>query len=195
MEKLLRLETIDSPIGEVLIALDGGRPSAVDFADYRARMERLLRRHYVHNDQYRDVCLEPGRPTSAASRLLGEYFAGSIDALEQIAIVVSGTPFQRSVWGQLRRIPPGRTVSYAQLARAIGRPTAIRAVGHANGSNPLVLVSPCHRVVASDGGLGGYGGGLARKRWLLAHERGLAEDRSRSTIVSSTEAWTARVNP
>ena len=85
-----------------------------------------------------------------------------------------GTEFQREVWAALRTIPPGRTLSYGDLAKKIGRPTAVRAVGAANGANPVSLVVPCHRVIAADGTLGGYGWGLERKRWLLAHEGALS---------------------
>ena len=81
-----------------------------------------------------------------------------------------GTPFQRRVWDELRRIPFGETISYAELARRVGQPGAARAVGSANGRNPIGLIIPCHRVIAADGGLGGYGAGLDRKRWLLRHE-------------------------
>jgi methylated-DNA-[protein]-cysteine S-methyltransferase len=83
---------------------------------------------------------------------------------------LAGTPFQRSVWSALRRIPAGTTTSYGALAEHIERPTAVRAVGHANGANPISVVVPCHRVIGADGSLTGYGGGLDRKRWLLAHE-------------------------
>jgi AraC family transcriptional regulator of adaptative response/methylated-DNA-[protein]-cysteine methyltransferase len=82
-----------------------------------------------------------------------------------------GSPFQELVWDALRAIPPGQTCSYAQLAGAIGRPRAVRAVARANGANPFAIIIPCHRVIDADGGLGGDGGGLPRKRWLLEHEQ------------------------
>ena len=104
--------------------------------------------------------------------LLAEYFAGDIPALERIEVAdMVGTPFQRKVWAALRDIPAGRTVSYGELAAAIGQPTAVRAVGRANGANPVPVVVPCHRVIRTGGALGGYGGGLDRKQWLLEHER------------------------
>ena len=93
----------------------------------------------------------------------------------------AGTPFQQAVWRALRRIPTGETLSYAELARRIGRPGAVRAVGRANGANPASIVVPCHRVIGSDGTLTGYGGGIERKRWLLAHERAEASARLRHT--------------
>lgn len=105
-----------------------------------------------------------------ARAALAAYFAGSLDALDGLPSAAGGTPFQQTVWAELRRIPIGRTITYAELALRIGKPSATRAVGTANGRNPLGIVVPCHRVVAVDGRLGGYTGGLDRKRWLLAHE-------------------------
>lgn len=101
---------------------------------------------------------------------LTAYFAGDFIALEQIPVELKGTPFQLRVWSALRRIPAQSTWSYAELARQIGKPKAIRAVGGANGRNPIALVVPCHRVIASNGALGGYSGGLGIKEWLLSHE-------------------------
>jgi methylated-DNA-[protein]-cysteine S-methyltransferase len=101
---------------------------------------------------------------------LGDYFAGDLDALADIPVNPGGTPFQRSVWSALRRVAPGQTVAYRDLARAIGAPAAVRAVGAANGANPIAIVIPCHRAIGADGSLTGYAGGLERKRWLLAHE-------------------------
>lgn len=98
------------------------------------------------------------------------YFDGEIDALAQVPIVPIGSEFQLRVWHELRRIPPGRTLSYGQLAQRIGNPKASRAVGAANGRNPLCIVVPCHRVIAADGTLGGFSAGLEAKRWLLHHE-------------------------
>jgi methylated-DNA-[protein]-cysteine S-methyltransferase len=115
------------------------------------------------------VWLEAADPGGVASAL-GRYFAGELDALDAIAIDLDGTPFQREVWLALRRIPAGGTWSYSDLARAVSRPQAVRAVGAANGANPLPLVLPCHRVIGSSGRLTGYGGGLDRKEWLLRHE-------------------------
>jgi methylated-DNA-[protein]-cysteine S-methyltransferase len=105
-------------------------------------------------------------------RSLDAYFAGALDALDNVAIDPGGTPFQQSVWSALRRVPPGETTTYLALARTIGAPAAVRAVGAANGANPIWLVIPCHRAIGSDGRLVGYAGGLERKRWLLEHERG-----------------------
>ncbi len=98
------------------------------------------------------------------------YFAGQRDALSQIAWRTAGTPFQQKVWRALAEIPVGTTISYGELARRVGSPAAVRAVGLANGANPVGVVVPCHRVIGADGSLTGYGGGLDRKRWLLEHE-------------------------
>ncbi|MGH8215166.1 MAG: methylated-DNA--[protein]-cysteine S-methyltransferase [Rhodanobacteraceae bacterium] len=106
----------------------------------------------------------------AAARELEEYFTGTRQQFD-VPLHPSGTPFQLEVWGALLTIPYGETVSYADIAQRIGRPRAVRAVGAANGANPLAIIVPCHRVIGSHGDLTGYGGGLPAKRWLLAHER------------------------
>jgi methylated-DNA-[protein]-cysteine S-methyltransferase len=105
------------------------------------------------------------------SAQLGEYFAGTRQAFD-VPLAPPGTAFQAQVWRALRKIPFGDTRSYGQLARAIRRPSASRAVGAANGSNPISIIVPCHRVIGASGALTGYGGGLEMKRWLLAHEAG-----------------------
>jgi methylated-DNA-[protein]-cysteine S-methyltransferase len=109
---------------------------------------------------------------SEAAARLRAYFAGEVHALDEIEVAPEGTPFQQRVWAYLRQIPVGETRSYGEVARAIGRPRAVRAVARANATNPIALVIPCHRVIGSDGKLTGYGGGLPNKKWLLAHERG-----------------------
>jgi methylated-DNA-[protein]-cysteine S-methyltransferase len=103
-------------------------------------------------------------------RALERYFSGDLSTLGGIDCHTNGTPFQRRVWRALREIPVGQTLSYGAIAARIGRPTAVRAVGLANRANPIGVVVPCHRVIGADGALTGYGGGLERKRWLLAHE-------------------------
>ena len=103
---------------------------------------------------------------------LAEYFEGTREDFD-LPLELTGTEFQQQVWQELRSIPFGQTVSYGDLARSIGKPSAVRAVGSANGDNPVSIIVPCHRVIGSDGGLTGYGGGLERKQWLLKHEGGL----------------------
>jgi methylated-DNA-[protein]-cysteine S-methyltransferase len=101
---------------------------------------------------------------------LRDYFAGDLQALDAIGVDPAGTPFQQEVWAALRRIPAGTTLSYGELAASVGCKAGARAVGAANGSNPIALIIPCHRVIRGDGSLCGYGGGVWRKAWLLRHE-------------------------
>jgi methylated-DNA-[protein]-cysteine S-methyltransferase len=121
-----------------------------------------------HTHDNRDAT-DPPAPLADAVTQLEEYFAGERTEFD-LLLELSGTPFQRQVWLALTNIPYGSTVSYAKLAAMVGRPRAFRAVGQANGSNPVPIVLPCHRVVASGGGIGGYGGGIEMKRRLLALE-------------------------
>ena len=117
--------------------------------------------------------LTPRRNPGGLSTAMRAYFAGDLAVIDTLKVDTGGTDFQRAVWRQLRRIPCGKTISYAELARRIGKPKAVRAVGLANGSNPISIVVPCHRVIGTDGSLTGYGGGLHRKQWLLEHEHAL----------------------
>ena len=170
---IFQLARIDTPIGAMLAAIDDqDRLRLLDWDDHRERMERLLRRHYRGQ-----AVLKPGGQDHRLVQRLGDYFAGDIAAIAGIPTACAGTPFQRAVWAALRQIPAGSTWSYADLARHIGRPTAVRAVGLANGANPIGIVVPCHRVIGADGSLNGYAGGVARKRWLLEHE-GAAQTRA-----------------
>ena len=109
------------------------------------------------------------RPTPGA-RSLQAYLDGDLDALDSVRVAMHGTPFQQRVWAALRKVRRGRTATYGQIAQVIGQPTATRAVGLANGRNPVAIVVPCHRIIGANGTLTGYGGGLDRKRWLLRHE-------------------------
>jgi O-6-methylguanine DNA methyltransferase len=161
----LLLERFISPIGVILVVSDGDSVlRALDFVDYEARMHRLLRLHYG------TYTLSDGPGPVAVTRALAAYFGGDLGSFEELPVETGGTTFQRSVWKALRSIPPGTTMSYGQLAAGLGRPAACRAVGLANGSNPIAIVVPCHRVIGANGSLTGYGGGISRKRWLLDHE-------------------------
>jgi methylated-DNA-[protein]-cysteine S-methyltransferase len=165
----LFLDRLDTPIGTMLIVTDGeGNLRALDWSDYETRMRALLRRHYGEHGFSLEAATAPRRVT----RALQQYFAGNLTAIDTLPVRTAGTPFQREVWDALRKIPCGTTTSYAEIAAQIGRPAAIRAVGSANGSNPIGLVVPCHRVIGSNGALTGYGGGIHRKSWLLQHESG-----------------------
>jgi len=161
------LSRYDTPIGEMLIAHDeDGAVRALDWEDYEPRMHRLLRLHYGEGG----VELHTGVLPSSVRDALDAYFAGELEALDGVEVRTRGTTFQRAVWGGLRSIQVGTAWSYADLAGFVGRPAAVRAVGAANGANPVGVIVPCHRVIGADGSLTGYGGGIERKRWLLRHE-------------------------
>ncbi|HEX7962237.1 MAG TPA: methylated-DNA--[protein]-cysteine S-methyltransferase [Terriglobales bacterium] len=169
MNEILQLSVnrLDTPIGEMLIVADQeGRLRATDWTEHEDRMHRSLRLQYGENGFRLDTVHNSSHVTRAISR----YFAGELAVIDSLPVETGGTPFQREVWHALRNIPCGTTISYARLAWNIGRPKAVRAVGLANGSNPIGVVVPCHRVIGADGSLTGYGGGIERKRWLLRHE-------------------------
>lgn len=167
----LTLERIATPIGTALVVTDErGVLRAFNWTDYEASMFAWIARRYP------DVRLSEGK--GLLREVFSAYFSGQRDALSTVLWEGTGTFFQRQVWSALCVIPAGETWSYTQLATHIGRPKAIRAVGLANGSNPVALVVPCHRVIGSNGTLTGYGGGLARKRWLLDHEGATYRDRA-----------------
>ena len=160
----LAFDTLTSPIGQIEIAVLDDRLVALDFADYRARMEALLTRRFGAFE------LKPTRNPAGIGTKLRAYLKGDLAALDDIEVDAGGTPFQAQAWRALRKIPAGRTTTYADQARKIGRPAAVRAVGAANARNPIAIVVPCHRVIGANGTLTGYAGGIARKEWLLAHE-------------------------
>ena len=163
----LNLDRMESPLGTVLLVWEGSNLRALDFEDYEARMTKLLRQHYGDYQLH-----EAGAPANLRAAL-NNYFAGDCAALNRVAVQTNGTEFQREIWAALRHIPVGQTRTYGELAAQIKRPAAVRAVGTANGANPIAIVVPCHRVIGANGTLTGYAGGLARKRWLLEHERAL----------------------
>jgi methylated-DNA-[protein]-cysteine S-methyltransferase len=164
----LLIDRIETPIGEMVIVADrDGNLRAIDWTEHEPRTHRYLQLHYGENDFQLEAVSDPHGLSAAIRR----YFAGELTAIDSLPVQMAGTPFQSEVWQALRKIPCGTTVSYLQLARQIGRPAAVRAVGLANGSNPIPVVVPCHRVIGSNGSLTGYGGGLERKRWLLEHEK------------------------
>jgi methylated-DNA-[protein]-cysteine S-methyltransferase len=161
----LMLDRVASPIGEILLVTDGAVLRALDFADHEARMRRLVRLYCGA------VELGAGPAPGAIRDALAAYFTGEATALDRIPVETGGSAFQRLVWQALRAIPAGETVTYGRLADRIGAPRAHRAVGAANGANPVSIVVPCHRLVGASGALTGYGGGIERKAWLLRHER------------------------
>ena len=149
--------TMQSPIGLLLILGDGRAVTAVHMQSGPSAVVRPA------------AAREDAQALAAPVRELREYFAGEREAFD-LPLAPGGTPFQRAVWTALLTIPYGQTASYGEIARRIGAPAASRAVGLANGRNPIAVVIPCHRVIGASGALTGYGGGLDRKRWLLAHE-------------------------
>lgn len=158
---------IDTPIGRLAWVLDDqGRLRAAGFAAGHARMEKELRAYSSEPNVMLDTPFE----TRTVRDAFEGYFSGDLKAIERLRVSAHGSAFQQGVWSALREIPCGETVSYGELARRIRNPKAVRAVGLANGANPVAIVVPCHRVIGSDGSLTGYGGGLERKRWLLEHE-------------------------
>lgn len=163
----LLLEELPSPVGPLQIVTDGATLRAIEFDGYGDRLHRFLRAHCG------TYSLRPSSRAGPVSERLRAYFAGDLAALDAIEVRTGGTDFQRRVWAELRRIPAGATISYGELAARIGAPTASRAVGLANGANPIPIVVPCHRVIGASGKLTGFGGGLPRKQWLLAHEAGV----------------------
>jgi O-6-methylguanine DNA methyltransferase len=178
----LMLDTYGSPLGEILLVSDGdGALRGLDFADYEQRLRRLLRLHYGTHQ------LDLAPAPIAVANALAAYFAGDLDAVSKLRVATGGTPFQREVWAAVRRIPAGRTTTYGELAVELGRAGASRAVGLANGSNPIAIVVPCHRVIGRDGTLTGYAGGLQRKRWLLEHERRYAHLASAERLTAARQ--------
>ncbi|HEX5308863.1 MAG TPA: methylated-DNA--[protein]-cysteine S-methyltransferase [Solirubrobacteraceae bacterium] len=149
--------TIDSPIGPLTITAEG---------------DELTGLHMHRQRHFPAIPATAERDDAALAPIVEQlqaYFSGESSAFE-LKLDLRGTDFQQSVWAALQEIPYGETISYGELARWVGNPNASRAVGTANGHNPVAVIVPCHRVIAADGGIGGYGGGLERKRWLLAHE-------------------------
>ncbi|MGH9697222.1 MAG: methylated-DNA--[protein]-cysteine S-methyltransferase [Bryobacteraceae bacterium] len=164
----LLLDRLPSPIGTLLLVWREDALQTLDFGDNEARFERMLRMQHGVRD------LTAARAPKAIREPIEAYFQGELTAIDSVPVETNGTPFQQQVWKALREIPAGSTTSYGELAKRIGRPAACRAVGLANGSNPVSIVVPCHRVIGGNGALTGYGGGVDRKRWLLDHERARA---------------------
>ena len=148
---------LDSPLGDLLLAGDDEALRVVSFPQGSRRRDPDP--DWIYSE----------RPFAEAARQLGAYFAGSLKTFD-LPLAPTGTDFQLMVLRELQKIPYGTTASYGEIASRIGRPRAVRAVGHANGRNPLPIVIPCHRVIGSDGRLVGFGGGLAAKEALLRLE-------------------------
>jgi methylated-DNA-[protein]-cysteine S-methyltransferase len=159
------IETVElaSPVGPITVVAAGGAVFGLAWTDGLAPVRARLEAQHQDRNWRRAAHIDAAEPVK-------RYLEGDLDALDEVEVSVCGTPFQTAVWSELRRIPVGTTITYGELAARVDRPRAFRAVGAANGANPVSLVNPCHRVVAADGSLGGYGFGLERKQWLLHHE-------------------------
>lgn len=151
---------LQSPVGRLMVVVRGGALVRLEMATHRRPVA-------IRADWRQD---EADPVVAETRRQLGEYFAGERVRFE-LPLAAEGSAWESRVWEELIRIPAGETRTYGQLAKRVGRPTAARAVGLANGRNPIAIVVPCHRVIGADGTLTGYAGGLEMKRWLLAHER------------------------
>ena len=176
MPESFDLDRLPTPIGTALLVTDAdGLLRALDWDDHEPRMMQLLRLHYGA------VELKDARAPRELRAALTGYFKGDLDRLAAIEWRVAGTPFQQKVWNALPKIPAGTTLSYGALAAKLKMPKAVRALGHANGSNPISVVLPCHRLIGANGSLVKYGGGLERKRWLLQHEGARIQEGSGSS--------------
>lgn len=161
-------EQFPTPTGAMLLLTDDeGQVRSLDWEDCAARLHQLLRLHYG------SVRLQARDVVSPARRAVEAYFGGELSAIDSLPTKTAGTAFQREVWSALRAIPIGETTTYGRLAAKLGRAKAMRAVGMANGANPIGIIVPCHRVIGANAALTGYGGGIERKRWLLRHEGAL----------------------
>lgn len=174
MPLTLHRATVVTPIGEMVALASGTALYALEFTvpGRQHRLEARMRRWFPSHT------IEDGdAPVIALIRdWLARYFDGVSADIAQLPLEMHGAPFEQRVWAALRQIPPGRTCSYGSIAKALGSAGAARAVGMANGANPIAIIVPCHRVIGSNGTLTGYGGGLDRKTWLLAHERRWSTD-------------------
>ena len=164
MSTVILTDRVETPIGPMLLMVGDDVVIGLEFDDQPERYMKDLRHRFSDF-----VMREKPNPCGFSDRLRA-YYAGDLSALDNLPVKGGGTPFQERVWAELRRIEIGTTISYGELAARLGDTKAVRAVGLANGRNPISVAVPCHRVIGSDGTLTGYGGGLPRKAWLLNHE-------------------------
>ncbi|CAN5866172.1 methylated-DNA--[protein]-cysteine S-methyltransferase [soil metagenome] len=163
---MIELSVVQTPIGPLTLAARSGRICLLHFGDDEGAARATVTKWYG------SVPINSVPDPAGAATVLTHYFAGDLDALDAVEVEMNGTDFQRRVWAALRDVKAGTTASYSQVAVAVGSPAAVRAVGAANGANPVAVVVPCHRIIGANGTLTGYGGGLERKQWLLRHEGG-----------------------
>ncbi len=160
-------DRIATPIGDMILVARDGVVLLLEFEDATDRVEREIKARFKTGE------LQPTSNPFGISDKIREYFAGDLHIINGILTDAGGTAFEIRVWAELRRIPCGQTISYGELATRIGNKNAMRAVGLANGKNPIAIIVPCHRVIGKNGSMTGYGGGLPRKQWLLKHEGAL----------------------
>ena len=177
------IERVPSPIGALTCVTLGDTLFTLEFEENVERVRACLERRGVGLDA---VPRAPAK--SEIARRIEAYFEGDLGAIEGLAVADHGTPFERRVYAELRKIPTGEVVSYSELARRAGRPAAVRAVGATNAKNPIAIVVPCHRVIGANGALTGYAGGVERKQWLLAHEGARRTEKARERAVRSRRA-------
>ena len=163
----LILDSLDTPIGEMTAVFSGNALCYLDFSDCPDRLAGILKKRFPMREMKSKT--NPGCIRDKVSA----YFKGDVNAFEGVKLDTGGTVFQQSVWRALMKIPHGRTISYSELAENVNNPKAVRAVGSANGQNPIAIIIPCHRVIASTGALAGYAGGIERKQKLLELEGAL----------------------
>jgi O-6-methylguanine DNA methyltransferase len=174
MSMVLRRAMVDTPLGAMLALASDDGLCALEFTGARgsgkprlARLEARLQRHFPPHD----IVDGDAPPIAAARKWLAAYFAGASAEGARVELDMRGAEFEKRVWSALTRIPAGTTTSYGAIAKALGSAGASRAVGAANGANPVAIIVPCHRVIGSSGSLTGYGGGLDKKTWLINHEK------------------------
>ncbi|MBG1231342.1 methylated-DNA--[protein]-cysteine S-methyltransferase [Aestuariivirga litoralis] len=160
-------ERLETPVGPMVLVAKDGVVLLFEFEGTPGRVERQMRARFG------DVELQAATNPFGISDQIRDYFAGDIRALDTLLTDGGGTEFERQVWAELRQIPAGTTVSYGHIARKLGDIQHSRAVGTANGKNPIAIIVPCHRVIGADGSMTGYGGGIKNKEWLLRHEGAL----------------------
>ena len=183
---MIEIAVVHTPLDALTLAARNGRLCVLHFGARETPVRQMLHRWYPG-----EAVEHRGDPAGAATAL-AKYFSGALDALETLDVELNGTPFQQRVWEALRAVRAGQTASYAAIARIVGAPSATRAVGAANGANPVAIVVPCHRILGSDGSLTGYGGGLRRKEWKppVTHSRGVAAKYAKLVSSSSLGAVT-----
>ena len=160
-------DRIQTPIGEMVLVARDGVLLLLEFVDKGDRLAREIKARFG------DIEMQTAANPFGLSDIIHDYFAGNITAIDNLHTDGGGTDFEKNVWAELRRIPSGSTMSYGSIARKLGDIQLSRAVGTANGKNPIAIVVPCHRVIGADGSMTGYGGGITRKEWLLRHEGAL----------------------